>query len=83
MGFAADAKLEVTVTKETGEPIQGALVKALPFFGADKPVEQATNKNGVAELKKLAGSYRIVVRAQGFEAAAHEFAVLRTKDPQN
>ncbi len=82
VGFAADAKLDVTVTKETGEPIQGAVVRALPFVSAGKMVEQATKKNGVAELKKLEGSYRIVVRAQGFEPAVHEFAIFRTKEPQ-
>jgi len=82
VGFAADAKLDVTVTKETGEPIQGAVVRALPFVSTGKVVEQATKKNGVAELKKLEGSYRIVVRAQGFEPAVHEFVVFRAKEPQ-
>lgn len=83
VGFAADAKLQVTVTNEAGQPIQGAVVRALPFVStAGKMVEQTTKKNGVAELKKLEGSYRIVARAQGFDPAFHEFAVFRVKEPQ-
>jgi tetratricopeptide (TPR) repeat protein len=73
---AADTKLLVKCVKDNGEPVVGILAFAQDPRGG-KPVEQKTNKQGVAEFKKLQpGVYRVYARLDGFEPALYEFVGL-------
>jgi tetratricopeptide (TPR) repeat protein len=66
---AADTKITVKCVTEAGEAMTGVQVFAAEVRTA-KVVDHKTNKQGVAEFKKLLpGVYRVIARAQGYAPA--------------
>ena len=74
---AANAKLFVNCTTESGEPVANIQVFAQELK-AQKVVAQKSNKKGVAEFKKLPeGIFRVVARGEGYEPILVEFFTLK------
>ncbi len=70
----AKGTLLVKCVKESGETLQGIKVLA-QLMPAPKIKDEKTNKEGVAEFKKLDdGFYRIMARQDGYAPALYEYA---------
>lgn len=71
---SGDSRLRIEVTDTAGQPLSRACVTVVPREG--EIVFRQCNRKGKVEFKGLApGSYRVVVKVDGYEAQKREVTV--------